>query len=73
MTDGNIWTTSGVSAGIDGVLAWIELVYGNATATQVANFMEYERHLNSTEDPFAVLYGLTDESNSTNPSPRREW
>ena len=68
--DGNIWTTSGVSAGIDGLLAWIEAVYGHATATQITNFMEYERHLNSNDDPFADLYGLTNEKISTNPSPK---
>ena len=67
VTDGNIWSTSGVSAGIDGLLAWMDAVYGRATATQIANHMEYERRLDSTDDPFAAIYGLTDE-NSTNPS-----
>lgn len=60
--------TSGVSAGIDGFIAWIEFVYGNETATIFSNGMEYERYLNSTEDPFAALYGLTDAGNSTDPS-----
>lgn len=59
-------TSSGVSAGIDVTIAFIEAVYGNATATSIANGMEYVRHLNSTEDPFAALYGLTDANNSTN-------
>jgi transcriptional regulator GlxA family with amidase domain len=67
--DGNLWTTSGVSAGIDGTIAFIEYVWGNSTATTVANYMEYEGHLNSTEDPFAALYGLTDANNWTDSSP----
>ncbi|KAF8854238.1 class I glutamine amidotransferase-like protein [Acephala macrosclerotiorum] len=66
--DGNVFTSSGVSAGIDVTIAFIEAVYGNATATSIANGMEYVRHLNSTDDPFAALYGLTDANNSTNQS-----
>ncbi|KAF9256051.1 class I glutamine amidotransferase-like protein [Marasmius fiardii PR-910] len=58
VADGNIWSTSGVSAGIDGTFAWMEEVYGNDTATEVANSMEYIRHLNASYDPFADLYGL---------------
>lgn len=58
VTDGNIWTSSGVTAGIDALFAWIEAVYGNATATGVANSLEYERHLNSSWDPFADIYHL---------------
>ena len=58
VVDGNIWTTSGVSAGIDGMLAFMEEVYGaNATST-VTNGMEYDRELDYTNDPFADLYGL---------------
>ncbi|PMD30668.1 DJ-1/PfpI family protein [Hyaloscypha variabilis F] len=70
VTDGNIWTTSGVAAGIDGFLAWIEAVYPPEAATNVANGMEYVRNSNSTNDPFAALNGLTDANNSTNPSPK---
>jgi transcriptional regulator GlxA family with amidase domain len=39
VTDGNIWTTSGVAAGIDGLLAWIEAVYSKEMATDIANGM----------------------------------
>lgn len=38
--DGNIWSSSGVSAGTDATLAWIAHVYGNASAQNVANGME---------------------------------
>ncbi|KAK5150473.1 hypothetical protein LTS14_010163 [Recurvomyces mirabilis] len=36
VVDGNIWSTSGVSAGIDGTLGFIECFYGTAVATAVA-------------------------------------
>ncbi|KAJ7112855.1 class I glutamine amidotransferase-like protein [Mycena crocata] len=58
VVDGNIWTTSGVSAGIDGTLAFIEAIYGGAVAIDVANGMEYVRWTNASFDPFADLYGL---------------
>lgn len=35
--DGNIWTSSGISAGIDATLAFIEYVYGGTVATRIAN------------------------------------
>ncbi|PVH73400.1 class I glutamine amidotransferase-like protein [Cadophora sp. DSE1049] len=66
MVDGNIWTSSGVSAGIDVTIAWISSVFSEKAAVQVVNMMEYIRHTNSTDDPFARLYGLTNEHNSTN-------
>lgn len=59
VTDGNIWTSSGISAGIDVALAWIAHVYNDDTAQDVANMLEYERCTDSTNDPFAALYGLT--------------
>lgn len=40
VTDGNIWTTSGVAAGTDGFLAFVEAIYGSATAKTVSNGME---------------------------------
>ena len=41
-------------------------VSSERAAVQVVNLMEYIRHTNSTDDPFARLYGLMDEHNSTN-------
>lgn len=45
--DGNIWTSSGISAGIDVTLAFIAEVYGAQVAENLAYTMEYDRH----EDP----------------------
>lgn len=56
--DGNVWTSSGVSAGIDVAFAWIEEVYGEVVAQRVAVGMEYERCTDSSWDPFASVHGL---------------
>ena len=58
VVDGNIWTSSGVSAGIDATLAWIEAVYSEEEAKSVANGMEYTRHLDKNYDPFADLHKI---------------
>ncbi|KAL4811246.1 class I glutamine amidotransferase-like protein [Aspergillus unguis] len=58
VVDGNVWTSSGVSAGIDLVLAWIGEVYGEGVAQGVANVIEYKRVKDSEEDGFAEVYGL---------------
>jgi len=59
--DGNIVTSSGVSAGMDMSLHVISRLYGDDTATNLANMTEYEWHRDPTWDPFAKLHGLTDE------------
>lgn len=60
VVDGNVWSSSGVSAGIDVTFAWIKHVWGENVANTVAVRMEYERHLDADWDPFAVLYGLAE-------------
>lgn len=44
MVDGNIWSSSGVSAGIDVTLAWVAHLWGYETAKVLAIGMEYEWH-----------------------------
>lgn len=58
VVDGNIWSSSGVSAGIDVTLAWIGEVYGDETAQKIADTIEYTRHSDPNVDEFAHLYGL---------------
>lgn len=55
--DGHIWTSSGISAGIDLVFAWIGAVYGKDIAKNIANRMEYTPVEESSWDPFADLWG----------------
>lgn len=51
--DGDIVTSSGVSAGIDMTLHVVERLYGAATADRLADEIEYERHHDADWDPFA--------------------
>lgn len=66
VTDGGkIWTTSGVSAGMDGFLALIDHIYGpdkngDSYGDICANGMEYRRIRDMDDDDFAVLHGAKD-------------
>lgn len=52
--DGKYWTSSGVSAGIDMALAFVEQLNGRNHAERVAKFMEYIWNENMDNDPFYV-------------------
>ena len=54
--DGNIWTSSGVSAGIDLTYAWIGNVYGEEVADYIAMAIEYKRWYNASDDQFAAIW-----------------
>lgn len=54
VTDGNIWTSSGVSAGIDMMYAFVASQYGEGVATKIAKTTEYIRNKDAKNDPFAV-------------------
>ena len=56
--DGNVFTASGVAAGIDMALAVIARLVGPKIATRVANGTEYDWHRDASWDPFAKLHGL---------------
>ena len=51
--DGNIVTSSGVSAGMDMTLHVIERFFGIKKAERLANEVEYEWHRDPSWDPFA--------------------
>ncbi|KAI8264564.1 amidohydrolase [Colletotrichum sp. SAR11_239] len=55
--DGNVWTSSGISAGIDVTFAWIAAVYGKDLAKNIADRMEYTPVEDSSWDPFADRWG----------------
>ncbi|KAF2177231.1 class I glutamine amidotransferase-like protein [Zopfia rhizophila CBS 207.26] len=57
--DGNIWSSSGISAGIDLTYAWVAHVYGEEVANYVSASSEYVRWRNSTEDPFAKIWDVS--------------
>ncbi|KFG85990.1 ThiJ/PfpI family protein [Metarhizium anisopliae] len=55
VTDGNIWTSSGISAGIDMMYAFVSEIYGPDVAGDIARRSEYIRNTDSADDPFASL------------------
>jgi transcriptional regulator GlxA family with amidase domain len=56
--DGNVVTSSGVSAGIDMALHLIGKVAGPAVRDEIATRMEYTWHDDAANDPFARVWGL---------------
>jgi transcriptional regulator GlxA family with amidase domain len=58
VVDGNIWTSSGISAGIDLIYAWIAEVWGEETASLIADQSEYERNNDPGNDRFAERWDV---------------
>jgi transcriptional regulator GlxA family with amidase domain len=58
VVDGNIWTTSGVAAGMDGIFSFVGKVYGEETARSIANVIEYEPHTDPSWDPFSKVWNV---------------
>ena len=54
--DGNIFTSSGVSAGMDMALAFISRTLGEKAAEDAALWAEYSRHRDAAVDPFAEAW-----------------
>jgi transcriptional regulator GlxA family with amidase domain len=54
--DGNIYTSSGISAGMDMALGFIADQYGRETAEAIANRIEYVWNDDREFDPFSELY-----------------
>ncbi|KAF9528596.1 class I glutamine amidotransferase-like protein [Crepidotus variabilis] len=55
----NIWTTSGISAGLDGTYDFVRTVYGEDVGVNLANNLEYSPIMDWKDDKFADLYNLT--------------
>ena len=56
--DGDLVTSSGVSAGIDMALAVIAKLFGQKTGDELALATEYEWHRDAAWDPFARAHGV---------------
>ena len=56
--DGDYFTSSGVSAGMDMSLAVLSHLLGKETAEQVAVWTEYDWHRDPDWGPFAAIHGL---------------
>jgi putative intracellular protease/amidase len=61
VVDGNIVTSSGISAGIDASYAFVSINYGEKIAQDLADSAEYVRWLDSEYDPFSKRWGLTED------------
>jgi transcriptional regulator GlxA family with amidase domain len=61
VVDGNIWSSSGVAAGMDMTYAFISTVFSSDIAKQLANVMEYEPHTDPEWDPFSEIWHVSSE------------
>lgn len=57
--DGKIWTSSGVSAGMDMIVAFLREIYGDPKVNNVVNGVEYAPHVDPDWDAFAVLHDVS--------------
>lgn len=58
--DGKFWTSSGISAGIDMMLAWVAATFGEEQGQIIADKLEIVWQRDSTRDPFADRYPYGD-------------
>ncbi|KAK2047502.1 DJ-1/PfpI family protein [Colletotrichum somersetense] len=57
VNDGKVWTSSGITSGLDLTIAFICQVYGEEMATKVSRIMEYIPN-DAEWDPFAEVNGV---------------
>lgn len=56
--DGNVFTSSGVSAGIDAMYAFVASVYGEDVANYMSLSLEYTRAVRWDDDRFAAVWDV---------------
>ena len=56
--DGNIFSSSGISAGIDVTYAWVGRVYGDEVAQYLSLSAEYDRETDSHHDPYGKVWDV---------------
>lgn len=57
--DGKVWTSSGVSAGMDMMVAFLRRVYGDERVNNVVNGAEYIPQVDPSWDPFSVIHKVS--------------
>ena len=57
--DGKVWTSSGVSAGMDMMVAFLRHLYGDPQVNNVVNGAEYVPHTDPSWDPFSVIHKVS--------------
>ncbi|KIJ30629.1 hypothetical protein M422DRAFT_186897 [Sphaerobolus stellatus SS14] len=58
VVDGNVWTSSGVTAGTDMALAFLDELVGPKITEQIAAISEIAKRSDAGDDPFAAVHGL---------------
>jgi transcriptional regulator GlxA family with amidase domain len=58
VVDGNIVTSSGISAGVDATYAFVSMNYGEKIAQDLSDSAEYVRWTDPDHDPFAERWGV---------------
>lgn len=53
-----VWSSSGIAAGMDATFAFVKSIHGQNVADDLANSLEYERHEDSSWDPYAKIWGV---------------
>lgn len=56
--DGNIWSSSGISAGIDITYAWVAHVYSDPVAEYMSQSLEYDRQTDEHHDPYGKIWDV---------------
>jgi len=56
--DGNIWSSSGISAGIDVTYAWVSHVYSDPVADYMSESLEYDRQIDEHHDPYGKIWDV---------------
>lgn len=64
--DGNVWTSSGVSAGIDMTYEFVKVLLGREVAASTINGMEYTPHVDKAWDPYSIVFKVRDAFASAN-------
>ncbi|KAG5920934.1 hypothetical protein E4U61_007309 [Claviceps capensis] len=54
--DGNIWTSSGVTSGIDLIFEFVDVMYSKELSLQIQGSIEYQRARDACDDPWAAVH-----------------
>jgi transcriptional regulator GlxA family with amidase domain len=57
--DGKVWTSSGVTAGMDMITAFLRHIYGDPKVNNAINNVEYVPHVDPTWDPFSIIHQVS--------------
>ncbi|KAG6024524.1 hypothetical protein E4U41_001759 [Claviceps citrina] len=56
--DGNIWTSSGVTSGLDLIFEFIDVIYSKDLSYDIQASIEYVRAQDACDDPWAAVHGV---------------